>query len=69
MFSGVLLPHLLVQLGPVRTAGEEFKGLMVEVEYRPVGSLAIAQPLLQEFVTILQQVSSNAHCVGSVSEP
>ena len=66
--SGVFLPHLLVQLGPVRTQGEEFKGLMVEVEYRPLGSLSIGQPLLQEFVTILQQVSTNTHHARSVSE-
>ena len=44
------------QLGRASTPTKDFKGIIVEVEYRPVSNLTIAQPILNEFITILQQV-------------
>eukprot|EP00873_Tetraselmis_striata_P042128 jgi/Tetstr1/462392/TSEL_007398.t1 len=43
------------KLGRAQTTAEEFKGIVVEVEYRPIGQLEAAQPILREFVQLLQQ--------------
>ncbi|GMH45463.1 hypothetical protein BSKO_13420 [Bryopsis sp. KO-2023] len=47
----------IVKVGSV-SQNEEFKGVMVEVEYAPIMSIPIADPLLANFCTMLQELTS-----------
>mmetsp|Transcript_4563 Transcript_4563/g.12722 ORF Transcript_4563/g.12722 Transcript_4563/m.12722 type:complete len:233 (+) Transcript_4563:294-992(+) len=44
-----------VKLGRASTPSKDFKGIVVEIEYMPISNLVIALPILNEFITVLQQ--------------
>jgi len=64
-FEGHLysLGDFSAKLGRAQTTSEEFKGITVEVEYRPMSNLETAQPILREFIQLLQQTISQQQSI------
>lgn len=55
-----MIGDFVVSVGSI-LHNEEFKGVMVEAEYRPVKSILAAKNILVEFAKILKQNTAGLH--------
>uniref|UniRef100_A0A061SBW7 Mediator of RNA polymerase II transcription subunit 20 n=1 Tax=Tetraselmis sp. GSL018 TaxID=582737 RepID=A0A061SBW7_9CHLO len=57
LFEGscFMVGDFVVKLGRAHTSTNEYRGIVAEVEYRPLTRTDIAKPVMDEFTAILQQ--------------